>query len=84
MKTEIRGASLVAFEKIISDIDSAAYDAGIKQGKIDGEEEYKQSLDREFEKSNHDFVVEKFSDCKTLADFTETFNELRNRSYNFM
>jgi len=67
------------------DLCSQSYDAGYNLGMVDGAIEYESDNPPiNEEKSNHDFVVEKFSECKTLADFTDVFNELRNRSYNFM
>ncbi len=57
------------------------YEKGYEQGHIDYEEDNPPLNE---EKSNTDFVVEKFSDCETFAEFKEVFNELRNLSYTYM
>lgn len=57
------------------------YDKGYEQGQVDYESENPPINE---EKLCTEYVVEKFADCKTLSDFIEVFNELRNISYTHM
>jgi hypothetical protein len=84
MNTETKGKAIVNFEKIIDEVYQSGVTDGEKQGRENRLAEFEQSMETKFEKRNANFAVEKFSDCKTLEDFTSVFNEIRNRSYNFM
>ncbi len=57
------------------------FDRGYKEGQDDYEEENPPINE---EKLCTEYVVEKFGDCNTLAEFTEVYNELRNISYTHM
>jgi len=81
MKNEVKGKALVDFEKIIKEVNVAAYDDGHTEG-------YKQGLedipDGYIEKLNTEYTVKQFSECVTLSDFQDKLKEITNRSYNFM
>jgi hypothetical protein len=67
------------------DLCSQSYDAGYNLGMVDGALEYESDNPPiNEEKSNSEYVVKSFSECKTLEDFTNVFNEIRNFSYRFM
>lgn len=71
MNTTVKGKAIVDFEKIIAEV----YEAGKKEGDENGYKRGKEEIieDSEFKKFAADFVVEKFTDCKTLADFQDTY-----------
>lgn len=73
---------------IVESVDSfcdESYEAGYNEGKNDGVKEYEaKNPPINEEQVSAEYVVAQFSDCKTLSDFQEKFNEIRNRSYNFM
>jgi hypothetical protein len=91
MKTETRGRALADFEKIIREVYDRGYSEGFVEGKEVGDNEgYEHGLEDAFddesacEKINTQYVVEKFSDCKTLGDFQGVFNEIYNQSLNYL
>lgn len=84
MNDQIKGKAIIDFEKIIAMVNDSAFEAGEKEGKAAGIEQYKQDVASTTEKLNTEYVVEKFSDCNTLDEFKDVFHEIRNRSYNFM
>lgn len=84
MNTETKGKAIIDFKKIILNVNEVAFNEGEKSGRKNGIEEYKQEIEREFEKRSTEYCVSQFSDCKTLADFQTKLTEITNRSYNFI
>ncbi len=84
MKNEVKGKAIVDFEKIILNVHEVAYNEGEKKGRENSVEEYKQEQEREQEKFATNYVVEQFTDCKTLPEFQDKLREITNRSYNFL
>ena len=67
------------------DLCSQSYDAGYNLGMVDGAIEYENDNPPiNEEKSNTEYCVSQFSECKTLEDFQCKLTEITNRSYNFM
>lgn len=55
------------------------------QGEEDGAKEYEEDNPPvNEEKLCTEYATTQFADCKTLADFTEKYNEIRNLSYTYM
>lgn len=68
-----------------SDLCSQSYDAGYSLGMVDGALEYESDNPQiNEEKSNTEFVTEQFAECENFEQFKSVYNEIRNRSYNFM
>lgn len=84
MKNEVKGKAIVDFEKIIKNVHDEAFDEGHTVGHEAGKSEAEQEFETDQEKRNTEYVTAQFADCKTLSDFQEKYNEIRNRSYNFM
>lgn len=84
MNTEVKGKAIIDFEKIIQNVHTSAWDEGEKKGRLNESLEIEQSMEREFEMRNTNYVVEQFESCKTLEDFQTKLTEIINRSYNFM
>ena len=76
--------AIVNFEKIIDEVYQSGVTDGEKQGRENQSIEFEQSMETEFEKRNADFVVEKFSDCKTLEDFQEAYKWIFITHCNYM
>lgn len=67
------------------DLCSQSYDAGYNLGMVDGAQEYENDNPAiNEEKLCTEYIVEKFGDCKTLGEFIEVYNELRNISYTYI
>lgn len=64
---------------------SVSYDAGYNLGMVDGALEYEaDNPPINEEKSNTEFATEAFAECENFEQFKSVYNEIRNRSYNFM
>lgn len=69
----------------VSDLCSQSYDAGYNLGIVDGALKYESDNSPiNEEKSNTEFVTEQFAECENFEQFKSIYNEIRNRSYNFM
>lgn len=84
MDNVTKGKAIVDFEKIILNIDEVAYNAGEKQGRVNGVEEYKQEIEQDFEKYATSYVIQQFSDCQTLSDFQDKIKWIVARNCNFL